>query len=114
MKTAIFILFISQFFGIYQLFALNTYPVTMFDMGMIVFYAVAMKRIIWDGETLVFPRTMAMVSIFGIAVASIISAINPILSGDPVQQLQFIKTCVHFLYLPLDARRRGISPDGIC
>ena len=101
MKTAIFLLFISQFFGIYQLFALNTYPVTMFDLGMIAFYAVAMKRIFWDGETLVFPKTLAMVSIFGIAAASIVSAVNPILGGDPLQQIQFVKTCMHFLYLVL-------------
>ena len=93
MKIALVLLFTSQFFGIYQIFALNTYPVTMFDVGMVVFLSVAAKRVFWDGEMLEFPRNFAGVFLIGLVVATILSALNPILDGDPVRQLQFFKTC---------------------
>ncbi len=101
MKIALVLLFTSQFFGIYQIFALNTYPVTMFDVGMLAFYAAAFKKIIWDGETLEFPRNVAVFCLFGIVIASILSAVIPVLDGEPVKQFQYLKTCTHFLYLLL-------------
>ncbi|MFN8359037.1 MAG: O-antigen ligase family protein [Candidatus Kapaibacterium sp.] len=99
MKFALLILFTSQFFGIYQLFAIDTYPVTVFDIGMLVFLAVAAKRIIWDGEVLEFPRNFAVFFLFGLIGAVLISAINPIIDGEPARQLQYFKTTFHFLYL---------------
>ncbi|MBK9248066.1 MAG: O-antigen ligase family protein [Ignavibacteria bacterium] len=101
MKIALFLLFTSQFFSIFQMFALGTYPVTMFDVGVIAFMGVAIKRLLWDGEILEFPRTLATLCLFGIVITSLISAINPILEGNSVKQIQIMKTGSHFLYLVL-------------
>lgn len=99
MKYILILFSISFFFGIYRLFSIDTYSVTLFDIGVFLFYALAAKRIFWDGEVLFFPRSIGFYSVFGLIIAVVLSGFMPILEGNDVKQFQFLKTGIHFLYL---------------
>ncbi len=89
----------SLFLGIYRIFSLSTYSVTCFDVGVVAFYILALKRIFWDGEVLEFPRSIGFYCVCAMVLAVFLSASAPILEGDATKQVQFLKTSLHFLYL---------------
>jgi len=88
-----------MFFGIFRIFSIDTYSVTLFDVGIVLFYLITIKRIVWDGEVLLFPRSFGIYFVCAMIVAVILSGIMPILEGNSNKQIQFLKTSAHFLYL---------------
>lgn len=89
----------SLFLGIFRIFSISTYSVTGFDVGVVAFYIVALKRIFWDGEVLEFPRSIGFYCVCAMVLAVFLSGAAPILEGNATKQVQFIKTSLHFLYL---------------
>ncbi|MBI3260629.1 MAG: O-antigen ligase family protein [Ignavibacteriae bacterium] len=99
MKYILMFLSFSIFLGIFRLFAISTYSVTAFDVGLVIFYIYAAKKIIWDGQKLEFPKSFGFYCVCGIVLTVLLSGAAPVLEGNPDKLQQYIKTSLHIFYL---------------
>ncbi len=99
MKYILMILSFSVFLGIFRIFAIDTYSVTAFDVGVVAFYIYAVIKIFWQGEILEFPRSPGLYFVCAMVVVVLLSGAAPILEGNQEREVQFFKTTLHFLYL---------------
>jgi hypothetical protein len=90
-----------MFLGIFRIIAIDTYSVTCIDVGLIAFYMLSVKKLLWDGSVLEFPRSIGFYCVCVMIFAVFLSGGAPTLEGDLDKQVQFLKTTTHFLYLVL-------------
>lgn len=110
MSIPIVMIFVGILLGAYQFFAIDTYGITLIDMGMLMFFVVALKRIVWDGVELVIRRTLPMFLLISMLGFVFISGINPLTSGNSAMQVQFLKSSMHYLYIWLVTFTCAILP----
>lgn len=99
MKYILMFLTFSVFLGIFRLFAVDTYSVTAFDVGLVLFYIYAAKKVIWDGQLLEYPRSSGFYFLCAMVLIALFSGAAPILEGNINKEMQYLKTTFHFLYL---------------
>lgn len=99
MNIVIVILFIFFFTNVFQLFEISGYGVTLIDFGLLLFYALFLKQIIWDGKKLQFPIHLGLIFLALLPIAAIISGLTPLIKGSTPQMIQFLKTFAHFIFL---------------
>lgn len=99
MKYILMFLTFSVFLGIFRLFAIDTYSVTAFDVGLVIFYIYTAKKVLWDGQALEYPRSPSVYFLCGMVLIALLSGVAPILEGNLNREMQYLKTTLHFLYL---------------
>jgi hypothetical protein len=99
MSFSVVLIFLGVLTGAYQFFAIDTYGVTLVDIGILIFFAAAAKRLLWDGAEIVIKRSIPMMLMFAMLGFVLISGINPLTSGDTPTQIQYLKSGFHFIYL---------------
>ncbi|GAB1430584.1 hypothetical protein MASR2M18_14170 [Ignavibacteria bacterium] len=99
MTFAIVLMFLGIIFDAFQFAAVNTYVVTLKDVGMAAFVLTVIKRIIWDGQPLSVPRSAPMFFLLAAPFFVLLSGIYPLMSHDWTMQTQFLKTTLHFIYV---------------
>lgn len=101
MQIIIILMFIAFFGETFQVFGIGSYGVTVLDLLTVVFYAFMAKKIIWDGEELIIPKTAPVFLFLGFCATVLLSGITPLLNGSAEQINQFLKTTVHFYFIVL-------------
>jgi hypothetical protein len=99
--VVVILIYIAYFTSFYQLFAIGTYGFTLIDLFTIVFYLIILKKLLWDGERLHFSFHYGLLFLFLFVLAVILSSINPIITGNKDQIVQYLKTSAHFIFVML-------------
>ncbi len=97
----VFFLFVSYFTTGYQLFAVAEYGITLVDAALSLFYGYVLYRIVVKGDEMKLGSPTTLVLLLAYMAAIIASSINPMLSGDKVLTIQYIKTSSHLLFYAL-------------
>lgn len=63
------------------------------------FFILALKKIIWNGETVRIPINEVTISLLALLITIWISAINPISQGNPEYLTQYFKTNAHLYFI---------------
>jgi len=106
----IVMIFVGILLGAYQFFGIDTYGVTLVDIGMIAFLVATLKRLLWDGAEIVVKRSLPMLLLLAMLGFVFISGLSPLTSGDTAMQIQYLKTSTHYLYIWLITFISAIYP----
>ncbi len=99
MNVAIVLIFIGFIFSAFQFTSVGTYAVSLIDIGVISFFLVVLKRLLWDGEAITIRRSFAMFLLLAFLAFAILSGFYPLFSSDPQVLQQYFKTFIHFIYV---------------
>lgn len=99
MQAILILVYISYFFGIFQLFSVGNYGFTPVDLFSVVFYIVTAKKIFWDGAELKVGKHLGVVFYFLTVLSVLISGFIPLISGAPELISQYLKSLVHLIFL---------------
>ncbi len=101
MNFLIVLLFISYYVTQYQLFSVSTYGVSGVDFFLLLIYILFFKHAFADSMEFRTAWKPHLVFFFVLMLASVLSGLYPVMSGNPVMNAQFFKSCVHFIFLLL-------------
>ncbi len=99
MQAVLILVFISYFFGVFQLFSIGNYGFTPIDLFSVIYYFVIVKKIFWDGAELKVGKHLGVVFYFLTLLSVIISGLIPLFDGDPEIISQFFKSSLHLIFL---------------
>jgi hypothetical protein len=97
--VVLILIYIAYFTEFYQLFSIGTYGFTLIDLFTIVFFLIIFKKFLWDGDKLQFSFHYGTVFIFLFLLAVLLSSLNPIITGDKNQIVQYLKSSTHLIFL---------------
>lgn len=101
MYVVLFLAYLSGFANTYQVFAIGTYGVTMMDLVLVLFYAIIIKKLIWDGEPLRFRMNPAIMFLFVFIAGILLSGFTPLFESSAEQLMQYLKSTIHLFFLIL-------------
>ncbi|MFH1051509.1 MAG: hypothetical protein V1779_11340 [bacterium] len=101
MHILIIIVFIVFFTDAYQLFEIAGYGVNLVDFAFLAVIILFFKKMFWDGEELKFHLHPGLLFMLLLIFSAMLSGITPLIKGDTVQMIQFLKTSIHFIFLLL-------------
>lgn len=101
MNPLIILLFISYYVTQYQLFSISTYGVSGVDFFLGIIYIFFLKKALFDGMEFRIAWKPYLTFFFILILASVLSGIYPVLSGEPAMNAQYFKSCIHFIFLLL-------------
>lgn len=88
-----------QQFGAFQLFALSTIGIGAFDIGLVLFYIIFIKRLFWNGDKLIITHKKTLSLFLSFILIAALSGLFPLLSASNLQIIQFFKTFTHLFYV---------------
>lgn len=94
----------------FQAFAIGNYGVTYFELCMLAFILLVVKKCLWDGEKLRLTLNPIWLFFFLLVISVFISGIRPIFLGNSDVIVQYIKTTLHFVFLVTFAFSAGVYP----
>ncbi len=110
MRFLIPILFILLFSESFQAFAIGTYGVTWFEISMVMFIILVLKRVLWNGEKLRVSLNPAWFFFFFLILSVFISGLKPLAAGSGDMIVQYFKTTLHFFFLTSFAFLAAVYP----
>ncbi len=101
MKFLLVIFAITVNFEVYEWFNLGTNGITTNDFLTLIFTFLFLKIAIWDGEELRIARNPAIPIYFVFLLATFVSGLSPLFSGNGDLMTQYLKTMLHFHFTAL-------------
>ncbi len=89
--------YFATVFGFIELFSVLDYGLSINDIFLIILSLIFLKDFIWKGKVLETAKNPAIIFFLLQIAFVLVSAAVPILKGDKIQLIQYIKTTSHFL-----------------
>ncbi|MFP4527587.1 MAG: O-antigen ligase family protein [Candidatus Kapaibacterium sp.] len=99
MGNLLIIIFFSSWVGIFHIFKVSTYGVTFLDLFTLAIYILFAGRLIWKAEVYKFTGNPAIAALIIFSILVLISGLNPLIFPIGGNQMQFMKTSLHFYFL---------------
>jgi hypothetical protein len=99
LRFVVIMLFFSQLTTTQQVFAIGFYGTTLIDLIGTFFIIYIIYRVYWHGDQLKISNPILISLIFLLIIASLLSGLYPLGSGNKPEMVQFFKTFIHFSFL---------------